>query len=111
MLLRALKILQLDVVDAALRPLVAVEQAAEHRIAVEAGHATPHDTRLGIDERSETAVADDGKVERGQCGSSPGASSLHRRSRERTAASSAGRWRAAPSERKSVGEGKSGSES
>src|SRR3546814_19221404 len=63
-LLGALEILELDIVEAALCILVAVEQAAEHGIAVEAGQAAPHDARLGIDESDEGAVADNRQVER-----------------------------------------------
>jgi hypothetical protein len=42
--------------------LVAREQPAEDRIAVEAGIAPPHQTRGRIDERSRAPVADDGKI-------------------------------------------------
>src|SRR3546814_11815288 len=63
-LLGALEILELDIVEAALCILVAVEQAAEHGIAVESGQAAPHDARLGIDESAAGAVADNRQVER-----------------------------------------------
>src|SRR3546814_11146680 len=63
-LLGALEILELDIVEAALCILVAVEQAAEHGIAVEAGKAAQHDARLGIDESAEGAFADNRQVER-----------------------------------------------
>ena len=43
--------------------LVAREQAAEDRIAVEAGIAPPHQARGRIDERGRAPVADDGKIE------------------------------------------------
>ena len=42
--------------------LVAGEQTAEDRIAVEAGIAPPHQTGGGIDERGRAPVADDGKI-------------------------------------------------
>ena len=43
--------------------LVARQQAAEDRIAVEARKAPPHDPRRRIDQRRRAAVADDGKIE------------------------------------------------
>ena len=43
--------------------LVARQQAAEDRVAVEARKAPPHHARRGIDQRSRAAVADDGKIE------------------------------------------------
>ena len=43
--------------------LVAREQTAEDRVAVEARVAPPYETRRGIDERSRAPVADDGKIE------------------------------------------------
>src|SRR5262249_27156016 len=42
--------------------LVAGEQTAEDRIAVEAGIAPPNQTRGRIDERGRASVADDGKI-------------------------------------------------
>src|SRR5439155_27322947 len=43
--------------------LVARDQAAEDRVAVEAGIAPPHQARLGVDKRSRAPVADDGEIE------------------------------------------------
>src|ERR1044072_3904806 len=43
--------------------LVAGEQAAEHRIAVVAREAPPHDPPERIDQRDGAAVADDGEIE------------------------------------------------
>ena len=43
--------------------LVAREQPAEHRIAVEAREAPPHDARQRIDQRGGAAIADDGEIE------------------------------------------------
>src|SRR3546814_18861453 len=65
-LLGALEILELDIVEAALCILVAVEQAAEHGIAVEAGQAAPPNASLGIDKSAEGAVADNRQSERTQ---------------------------------------------
>src|SRR5262249_43583617 len=42
--------------------VVAGQQTAEDRIAVEAGIAPPDQTRGGIDERGRASVADDGKI-------------------------------------------------
>src|SRR6185295_15959918 len=42
---------------------VAGEQPAEHRIAVEARKAPPHDSRQRIDQRESAAIADNGKIE------------------------------------------------
>ena len=43
--------------------LVARDQAAEHRVGVEARIAPPHDPRTGFEEGGGASVADDGKVE------------------------------------------------
>ena len=65
-LFAALEIQQLNVVEAAVGVLGdRLQQAAEYRVAVEAGRATPGDPPPGIDEGRESAVADNSKVEVG----------------------------------------------
>ena len=48
-------------VEPALRT-VAVEQRAEHRVAVEPRHAHPHDARVRVDQRPDAGVADNREV-------------------------------------------------
>ena len=55
------QVVEHDVGEALL--LVAGEQAAEDRIAVEARKAPPHEARAGLDQRGGAAVADDGEIE------------------------------------------------
>src|SRR3546814_13803190 len=93
-LLGALEILELGIVEAALCILVAVEQAAEHGIAVEAGQAAPHDARLGIDESAEGAVADNRQVERAHP-RSPAPAPSPQRCRQASTAAPSGKTRSA----------------
>ena len=57
-------ILQHDFGESRLRRL-AVQEAAEHRIAVEARQAIPDDAAVPVDQRGNHAVADDAEIEIG----------------------------------------------
>ncbi len=69
--LRARQTLEVDGERTALaprsgHPAAAVNESAKRGIAVDPRKASPHDTRLAIDERSDAAVADDAEVQRSQ---------------------------------------------